>query len=151
MSVDPALLSSKKMDYCTPQDFFDELDREFHFTLDAAATEKSAKCKRYYTPAENGLEMSWSCGGGGILQPSIWEGNRPVGSQGVGGGAKRRYHRSADPGQNRYQIFSRLHIRAGRNPICAGEAAVYRRGRKGVPGGTIPIYGGHIQRKERTV
>ena len=39
-----ALLSSKKMDYCTPRDFFAELDREFHFTLDAAATEASAKC-----------------------------------------------------------------------------------------------------------
>lgn len=38
-----ALLSSKKMDYCTPQDFFAELDREFHFALDAAATEASAK------------------------------------------------------------------------------------------------------------
>ena len=35
-----ALLSSKKMDYCTPRDFFAELDREFHFTLDAAATEE---------------------------------------------------------------------------------------------------------------
>lgn len=38
-----ALLSSKKMDYCTPQGFFDTLNAEFHFTLDAAATEKSAK------------------------------------------------------------------------------------------------------------
>ena len=36
-----ALLSSKKMDYCTPQGFFDTLNAEFHFTLDAAATEKA--------------------------------------------------------------------------------------------------------------
>ena len=42
-----ALLSSKKMDYCTPQGFFDTLNAEFHFTLDAAATEKSAKCKQF--------------------------------------------------------------------------------------------------------
>ncbi|MFQ8807524.1 MAG: hypothetical protein ACLR8M_00905 [Oscillospiraceae bacterium] len=40
--MNAALLSSKKMDYCTPQAFFDELNREFHFTLDAAATDKSA-------------------------------------------------------------------------------------------------------------
>lgn len=65
--MNQALLSSKKMDYCTPQDFFDELDQEFHFTLDAAATPKSAKCGKYYTPAENGLEMPWSCGGGGVF------------------------------------------------------------------------------------
>lgn len=62
--MNPSLLSSKKMDYCTPQDFFNKLDQEFHFTLDAAATPKSAKCRRYYTPADNGLEMPWSCGGG---------------------------------------------------------------------------------------
>ena len=50
-----ALLSSKKMDYCTPQGFFDTLNAEFHFTLDAAATEKSAKCKQFYTPETDGL------------------------------------------------------------------------------------------------
>ncbi len=65
--MNPSLLSSKKMDYCTPQDFFNKLDQEFHFTLDAAATPKSAKCRRYYTPADNGLEMPWSCGGGAVF------------------------------------------------------------------------------------
>ena len=42
--MNAALLSSKKMDYCTPQDFFDRLNDEFGFVLDAAATAKSAKC-----------------------------------------------------------------------------------------------------------
>lgn len=36
-------MSSKKMDWCTPQDFFDELNAEFGFVLDAAATEKTKK------------------------------------------------------------------------------------------------------------
>lgn len=67
--MNPSLLSSKKMDYCTPQDFFDKLDQEFHFVLDAAATPKSAKCQRYYTPAENGLEMPWDCGGAVFCNP----------------------------------------------------------------------------------
>ncbi len=67
--MNPSLLSSKKMDYCTPQDFFNKLDQEFHFTLDAAATPKSAKCRRYYTPADNGLEMPWSCGGAVFCNP----------------------------------------------------------------------------------
>ena len=31
--MNAALLSSKKMDYCTPQAFFDALNREFSFTL----------------------------------------------------------------------------------------------------------------------
>lgn len=65
--MNPVILSSKKMDYCTPQDFFDQLDREFHFSLDAAATDKSAKCSRYFTPETNGLEKPWNCGGGGCI------------------------------------------------------------------------------------
>lgn len=57
--MDSVLLSSKKMDYCTPQDFFDELDAEFVFALDAAATDKSAKCNRYFTPETDGLKQPW--------------------------------------------------------------------------------------------
>lgn len=60
-----ALLSSKKMDYCTPGGFFRELDEEFHFTLDAAATEKSAKCAAFYTPETDGLHSPWNIAGGG--------------------------------------------------------------------------------------
>lgn len=62
-----ALLSSKKMDYCTPRDFFAELDREFHFTLDAAATEASAKCPAYYTPETDGLNSPWNIAGGAVF------------------------------------------------------------------------------------
>ncbi len=58
--MNKALLSSKRLDWCTPRDFFDALDVEFHFTLDAAATEKSAKCAKYYTPETDGLSASWA-------------------------------------------------------------------------------------------
>lgn len=57
--MNKALLSSKKMDWCTPQTFFDELNAEFHFTLDPAATDKSAKCPEYFTPETDGLHQSW--------------------------------------------------------------------------------------------
>lgn len=58
--MNDALLSSKRHDWETPQAFFDELDREFHFTLDPCAMPKTAKCNKYYTPAENGLLQNWS-------------------------------------------------------------------------------------------
>lgn len=64
--MNSTLLSSKKMDYCTPQGFFDTLNAEFHFTLDAAATEKSAKCKNFYTPETDGLTAPWNIGGGAV-------------------------------------------------------------------------------------
>ena len=62
--MNSALLSSKKMDWCTPQDFFDRLNEEFGFVLDAAATDKSAKCPAYYTPETDGLTAPWNIGGG---------------------------------------------------------------------------------------
>ena len=37
--MNEALFSSKNMNWCTPQEFFDELNAEFHFALDAAATD----------------------------------------------------------------------------------------------------------------
>lgn len=64
-----ALLSSKNMNWCTPQDFFDRLNDEFLFTLDVAATAKSAKCKQYFTPETDGLKQSWNRGGAVFCNP----------------------------------------------------------------------------------
>lgn len=81
--MNAALVSSVKMDYCTPQEVFDQLDAEFHFTLDAAATDKSAKCQNYYTPETDGLKSPWNLAGGGccILQSSIREADREMGAK----------------------------------------------------------------------
>lgn len=57
--MNEALLSSKNMSWCTPVEFFNELDQEFHFNLDPAATDKSAKCANYFTPADDGLSKDW--------------------------------------------------------------------------------------------
>lgn len=62
--MNSALLSSKKLDWCTPQDFFDKLNEEFGFVLDAAATDKTAKCAQYFTPETDGLKSSWKVAGG---------------------------------------------------------------------------------------
>ena len=57
--MNEALMSSKDMNWCTPSAFFYDLDCEFHFELDAAATKKSAKCAEYFTPEDDGLRQSW--------------------------------------------------------------------------------------------
>ena len=51
---------SKSIEWGTPQDLFDELDREFHFTLDPCATPESAKCEKFYTIEQDGLSKSWA-------------------------------------------------------------------------------------------
>lgn len=57
--MNPALLSSVRTDYGTPWEFFLELDREFDFTLDPCASPDNAKCPKFYTEADNGLEQDW--------------------------------------------------------------------------------------------
>ena len=53
------MFSSKAMDWATPQKFFDQLDSEFHFTLDPCADETNHKRARYFTAADDGLKQSW--------------------------------------------------------------------------------------------
>lgn len=67
--LNQGLFSSEKQDWCTPQHLFDELNTEFHFVLDAAATHQNSKCKRYFTPKENGLIQSWDVGGAVYCNP----------------------------------------------------------------------------------
>jgi site-specific DNA-methyltransferase (adenine-specific) len=43
----------------TPQDFFDTLNAEFHFTLDVCASHQNAKCKRFCTKENSGLIAKW--------------------------------------------------------------------------------------------
>lgn len=54
-----AMFSSKTDLWATPKDFFDQLDAEFGFTLDACALPENAKCKTYYTPEQDGLAQPW--------------------------------------------------------------------------------------------
>lgn len=53
------MFSSKSNEYSTPQDFFEELNKEFKFTLDPCCTKENAKCSKFYTMQENGLLQDW--------------------------------------------------------------------------------------------
>lgn len=50
---------SNKNDWETPQELFDKLHEEFHFTLDAAANDHNHKLPRYYTEQTDGLKQDW--------------------------------------------------------------------------------------------
>ena len=54
------LLSSKSVEWATPQSFFDQLNSEFGFDLDPCSTHENAKCNLHYTAAEDGLSQDWS-------------------------------------------------------------------------------------------
>jgi phage N-6-adenine-methyltransferase len=52
--------STKDENWGTPQSFFDELNAEFHFNLDAAASESNTKCKRFYSKEDDAMTQTWS-------------------------------------------------------------------------------------------
>lgn len=54
-----ACLSSKTDNWATPQDFFDQLNEEFQFTLDPCANEENHKCDLFYTREQDGLSKDW--------------------------------------------------------------------------------------------
>lgn len=57
--MNEVLFSSKETIWETPQNFFDGLNNEFHFDIDVAALPENAKCRKFYTPADDGLNQPW--------------------------------------------------------------------------------------------
>lgn len=58
--IDSVHFSAQTCVWSTPEWLFAELDKEFGFTLDACALPENAKCKRFFTPDDDGLLQPWS-------------------------------------------------------------------------------------------
>jgi len=54
------MFSSKSNEWETPPDFYERLNKKFMFDLDPCCTELSAKCDKFFTADDNGLEQDWS-------------------------------------------------------------------------------------------
>lgn len=57
--INKGLFTSTTGNWSTPQDFFDKLNAEFHFTLDVCADATNHKCAKYYTKEQDGLKQDW--------------------------------------------------------------------------------------------
>lgn len=57
--MNASLFSSVSVDWATPQWLFDALNERFAFTFDPCATAENAKCRRFFTLEDNGLEQAW--------------------------------------------------------------------------------------------
>jgi len=57
--IGPGMFTGARDTWETPQDLFARLDAEFGFTLDPCCTHETAKCKRHFTPEEDGLSQEW--------------------------------------------------------------------------------------------
>lgn len=72
--------------WATPQDYFDSVAKEFQFTVDVCALPENAKCKRYFSPEDDGLAQKW----GGVC----WM-NPPYGRV-IGKWVKKAYNSAQD-------------------------------------------------------
>ena len=61
--VNKVLFSSSSDEWSTPEEIYNELDKEFNFNLDPCSTDDNHKTEDYYTAADNGLLKSW----GGVV------------------------------------------------------------------------------------
>ena len=69
MNNSRAMFTRNSDEYATPDGLFNQLNKEFDFTLDPCATNENHKCQKYFTSAENGLNQDW--GVSSILQSSV--------------------------------------------------------------------------------
>jgi phage N-6-adenine-methyltransferase len=58
--INNGMFTSTTFEWSTPQDLFDTLNAEFHFTLDVCATKENAKCEKYFSLDDDGLSQEWT-------------------------------------------------------------------------------------------
>ena len=57
--INEGMFTCNSIEWGTPQKLFDELNKEFNFTLDPCANESNHKCDKYFTKEDDGLSKSW--------------------------------------------------------------------------------------------
>jgi site-specific DNA-methyltransferase (adenine-specific) len=57
--MDKALFLSGNTDWETPPELFKRFDEKYHFNIDVCATALNTKCRRYFTPEQDGLTQPW--------------------------------------------------------------------------------------------
>jgi len=58
--INKGLMTSNTPEWETPQDLFDELDKEFGFGLDVCATSENCKVRPFYSKLTDGLDKDWN-------------------------------------------------------------------------------------------
>ena len=57
--INKGLFTSNTDLWSTPISFYNELNKQFKFTLDPCCTEDNRKCDKYFTKEDDGLSQSW--------------------------------------------------------------------------------------------
>ena len=77
------LMSSDSVEWETPQDLFDELNRELNFQLDVGATSENCKGRPFFSKVTDGLVHDWR-----IASDNNWCWMNPPYGRGIGNWVK---------------------------------------------------------------
>ena len=124
-TINESWYTSSSQEWATPQKVFDELDAEFHFTLDPCSTHENAKCERHYTIEDDGLTKSWG-GGDRILQSSLQQ-VEVMGAEVLRGVSTRCNCGDARSSKDGYPVVPPLDLSQGGTEVYRGKAEVRRR------------------------
>jgi len=58
--INAGMLSSKTDQWATPRAFFDQWDARYRFEIDVCADAQNAKCRQYFSAADDGLAQQWA-------------------------------------------------------------------------------------------
>lgn len=58
-------------EWATPQDVYQDLDREFHFDLDPCSSHDNHKCSKYYTIDDDGLSKNWGGTASSVIHRTV--------------------------------------------------------------------------------
>jgi phage N-6-adenine-methyltransferase len=50
---------SVRQDWTTPPELFEEINRQFHFTVDVAASADNTKCRRFFSEQDDAMTQAW--------------------------------------------------------------------------------------------
>ena len=120
------MFSSESELWETPQDFFDALDREFHFGLDACATPENAKCKNFFTPKQDGLAQKWGGVWNNLVQSTVRPGNLEMGAESLQRIRERGNSCHAAAGADGHKMVSRFYHRKSRDPFCQRPPQIWQ-------------------------
>lgn len=124
--IDRSLFSSNYDEWETPRDFFESLNKEFDFTLDAASSDENALCEKHFTKEQDALKQSWQTSG------AVWC-NPPYG-RGIGKWMKKAFEESrggadgcrARSSANGYKVVSQMGLRQRGIAFCARKTILLK-------------------------
>jgi len=115
-------MTSNTPEWATPQDFFDEINKEFNLEVDVCADKTNSKCLAYWNKQDDGLSKDWSDMRCWMNPPYGREIGKWIKKAATGGG---RRSCLSSTGTYGHPLVSRLYIQQSRDTFYKGSTQIW--------------------------